>query len=70
MWNGYKLSRAVNINELIRIAARCSVRKNLGLIHRRVDLEHNFNVRFINELNLSTVEFDSIVREQVRIISS
>ena len=70
MWNGYKLSRAVNINELICIAARCSVRKKFGLIHRRVDLEHNFNVRFINELNLSTVEFDSIVREQVRIMSS
>ena len=59
------------VNELIRsITARCSIRKKLGSIHKRVDLEHNFKVRFINELNLSTVEFDSIVREQVRIMSS
>ena len=58
-------SRAVN--ELIRsITVRCSsskkVRFELGSIHKRVDLEHNFNVRYINELNLSTVEFDLIVR--------
>ena len=45
-------------------------RFDLGSIYKRVDLEHNFKVRFINELNLSTVEFDSIVREQVRIMSS
>ena len=42
----------------------------LGSIHKRVDLEHNFKVRFINELNLSTIESDSIVREQVRVMSS
>ena len=59
------------VNELIRsIVAWCSVRKKLGSIHKRVNFEHNFKFRFIDELNLSTVEFDSIVREQVRIMSS
>ena len=45
-------------------------RFELGSIHKPVDLESNFKVRFINELNLSTLDFDSIVREQVRIMIS
>ena len=57
------------VNELIcLIIARCSVRKTsfeLGSIYKRVDIEHNFKIRFINELNLSTSEFDSIVRKHV-----
>ena len=41
-----------------------------GSIHKQVDLEHNFKVRLINELNLNIVKLGSIVREQVRIMSS
>ena len=45
-------------------------RFELGSIYKPINLKHNFKVRFINELNLSTIESDSIVREQVRVMSS